>query len=97
MVDKYMGLMYLKSHFEHFEDTIPVIVTAIMYEIATTTSVLGEKMEPNFLKLINNEDFVFATCVFARHLDIVKVNRLNVSCWMKNLIFYLLKHDFSWR
>lgn len=79
VVDKYMGFINLKSNSKYFDDSSLIFVTALMYRIATTTTLLGRNVDLDWRELGEDEDFVFATCAFLRHMDIVRANRTNVG------------------
>lgn len=79
MVDKYAGFMSLKSHFKHFEVSFLTYVTAIIYHVASTTTLLGQRKNLTLERLSGDKDLIFAICAFIRHVDIVNANRTNVG------------------
>lgn len=57
-----------------------------MYQLAITTTLLGKQHDSDFENLAKNEDFVFATCAYLKHMDIVTTNRSNVGHQIELLI-----------
>lgn len=75
--NQYIAFYSLESHANF--DTDPALAAKMIYEVATTTNLLGKKFEPGTDEIHENEDIIFAACLIFKHMNIVKVNSYSVS------------------
>lgn len=93
--DKYVGFVNLKcfdfvGKCDEESEGARDIISAIMFHIATTTTLLGEKIKPDWTELYKNKDFVFAISIFIKHLNILMTNQFTVNYYYLIIIFKII-------